>query len=113
VSQNWEFTNELEKFLGSVPSAPRFPSQYAAFLLGLLWRKDAEMIERGCSPILAVVSVCTVLFFLACPQAIFAVIAVVFSIVFLLGMVAVMVFLFGFSCYCVYEILKVLGRMLR
>jgi hypothetical protein len=57
------------------------------------------MNERGCSPILVVVSVCTVLFFLACPQALFAVIAVVFSIVFVVGMVVVGVFLFAYCCY--------------
>jgi hypothetical protein len=70
------------------------------------------MNERGCSPILAFFSVCFVVFLLACPEAVFAMIGIVFSLVFVGGMVLTMALLFGFSCYCVYQILRKIGRML-
>lgn len=70
------------------------------------------MNERGCSPILAIVSVCFVVFLLACPEVVLAVIGEVFAVAFLVGMYLAVPVLFIFCCYCVYEILKSLGRML-
>lgn len=70
------------------------------------------MNEQGCSPILAIVSVGVVLFLLACPEVVFAVIGVVFSVVFLVGLYLAVPVLFLFCCYCVYEILRKIGRML-
>jgi hypothetical protein len=102
---------ELKSFWGRFHLLPRSPASTPSSPWDSYRVEDTEMNERGCSPILAAVSVGTVVFFLACPQALFAVIAVVFSIVFVVGMVVVSVFLFAYCCYCVYEILKVAGRM--
>lgn len=71
------------------------------------------MNERGFSPILALVSVGVVTILLACPEVFFMLVATVFSIVFVVGMILAVPVLFIFSCYCLYQILKELGKMLR
>jgi hypothetical protein len=66
------------------------------------------MNERGVSPLLALASICVVLFLLVYPEALFAMIGIVFSLVFTGGMVFAIGVLFVFSCYCVYQILRML-----
>jgi hypothetical protein len=61
---------------------------------------------------LAFFSVCFVVFLLACPEAVLAVIGGVFAVVFLVGMYLAVPVLFILCCYCVYQILREIGRML-